>query len=153
MPIPPKRIRDPQHLRQPHLDIGRDRSRTPMPWDGSPHAGFSSAEPWLPLNPDWAARNVAAQEDDPGSMLTLYRRLLALRRSRPAPAVGTFRLLDAPDGVLAYAREHEGQTLRVLLNLTAKARTVPWRGEPLLSTLHGDPEAGMLYPDEGLILA
>lgn len=153
VPIPADRIRDPQHLRQPHLDIGRDRSRTPMPWDDSPHAGFSSVEPWLPLNPDWSARNVAAQDGDPASMLTFYRNLLALRRSEAALAIGAIELLDAPDGVLAYTREHDGRTLRMLLNLTAEARALPWRGEPLLSTLARTPQPGMLHPDEGLILA
>ncbi|KKI22621.1 alpha-amylase family glycosyl hydrolase, partial [Sphingomonas sp. Ag1] len=78
--IPPDRIRDPQDLRQPGMGLGRDRSRTPMAWDGSPNAGFSTAEPWLPLHPDWRTRNVAAQEADPASMLWLYRRLLAARR-------------------------------------------------------------------------
>lgn len=151
--IPPERIRDPQHLRQPHLDIGRDRSRTPMPWDATPNAGFSSAEPWLPLNPDWRTRNVAAQDGDPASMLTLYRRLLALRRAEPALAIGAFELLDAPDGVLAYQRAHEGRTLRILLNLTADSRTIEWRGDPLLSTLGNVAQSGALAPNEGLILA
>lgn len=153
VPIPPDRIRDPQHLRQPHLDIGRDRSRTPVPWDDTPFAGFSTTEPWLPLNSDWRTRNVAAQEGDPRSMLTLYRQLLALRRAEPALAIGSFRLLDAPEGVLAYQREHDGRRLRVLLNLTADNRAIAWNGEPLLSTLNGDPEPGMLYPNEGIILA
>lgn len=153
VPIPPDRIRDPQHLRQPHLDIGRDRSRTPLPWDGSPNAGFTTGEPWLPLNPDWRTRNVAAQADDPASMLTLHRRLLALRRTEPALAIGAFQLLDAPDGVLAYERTHAERTLRILLNLTADPRTIDWRGEALLSTLDGDPIPGTLRPDEGLILA
>ena len=51
--IPPDRVRDPQDLRQPGLGIGRDRSRTPMPWDDSANAGFSTVDPWLPLNDDW----------------------------------------------------------------------------------------------------
>lgn len=153
VPIPPDRIRDPQHFRQPHLNIGRDRSRTPMPWDASPHAGFSTAEPWLPLNPDWRTRNAAAQDGDPASMLTLYRRLLALRRAEAALAVGSFVLVYSPDGVLAYRREAEGRTLTVLLNLTSEPRMIDWAGVALLSTLDGAPVPGTLRPDEGLILA
>src|SRR5262249_28983895 len=80
--IPPDRVRDPQDLRQPGLGLGRDPSRTPMPWDASPQAGFSTAEPWLPLNEDWPIRNVAQQKELPGSMLNLYRHLLAIRRRR-----------------------------------------------------------------------
>jgi oligo-1,6-glucosidase/alpha-glucosidase len=153
VPIPDDRVRDPQELRQPGIGIGRDRSRTPMPWDASPFAGFSTEEPWLPLNPDWQTRNVAAQVGDPDSMLTLYRKLLALRRAHPALSIGSLRLIDAPEGILAFEREHDGQRLTVLLNLTANASACPWQGTPLLSTLTGEPEPGMLKPEEGLILA
>ncbi|WP_420607930.1 alpha-amylase family glycosyl hydrolase [Novosphingopyxis sp.] len=151
--IPPGQMRDPQHFRQPGLDIGRDRSRTPMPWNGSAHAGFSAVAPWLPLNTDWRTRNVAAQEKDPESMLILYRRLLALRREYPALSIGRITLVESPDGVLAYERHDEARTLRILLNLTARAVTVRWQGTPLLSTLNGEAEPGMLYPDEGLVIA
>jgi oligo-1,6-glucosidase/alpha-glucosidase len=151
--IPPDRIRDPQDLRQPGLGIGRDRSRTPMAWDAGPHAGFSTAEPWLPLHTDWPTRNVAAQGGDPQSMLTLYRRLLALRRAEPALAVGSFTLVDAPPGVLAYDRIEKGRRLRVLLNLTDQAVAIDWQGSVLLSTLAGEVEADMLRANEGLILA
>ncbi len=149
---PHDRVRDPQDLRQPGLGIGRDRSRTPMPWDTSPFAGFSTTEPWLPLNMDWPTRNVAVQEGDPRSMLHLYRRLLALRRAHPALALGAFEMLDAPAGALAYARSHEGSRLVVLLNLTSRNVTIDWQGTPLLSTLDSDPEPGMLYPDEALVI-
>jgi oligo-1,6-glucosidase/alpha-glucosidase len=85
-------------------------------------------------------------------MLTLYRRLLALRRAEPALAVGDIALVDAPAGVLAYDRIAEGRRLSVLLNLTDRAVTIDWRGTPLLSTLEGEPEPGMLAANEGLIL-
>jgi oligo-1,6-glucosidase/alpha-glucosidase len=150
--IPAARVRDPQELRQPGIGIGRDPSRTPMPWDGSPNAGFSTAEPWLPLNPDWPTRNVAAQEEEPGSMLHLYRRLLALRRDRPALALGSWNALDAPPGVLAYERRHGDARLTILLNLTAGRVAMPWQGAPILSTLASDAEPGALHPNEGLIL-
>ena len=94
--IPPDRVRDPQDLRQPGMGLGRDRSRTPMAWDATPNAGFSTAEPWLPLHPDWRTRNVAAQEADPASMLWLYRRLLAARRASPALSLGSMALHAAP---------------------------------------------------------
>ena len=150
--IPPDRIRDPQDLRQPGQGLGRDRSRTPMAWDVSPNAGFSTAEPWLPLHADWATRNVAAQEADRGSMLWLYRDLLALRRREAALSLGTMRVVDAPAGVLALERRHEDRVVRVLLNMTAAPVVCAWEGEVLLSTLAGAPAAGMLRGDEGLIL-
>jgi alpha-glucosidase len=150
--IPPHRIRDPQHLRQPTLDIGRDRSRTPMPWGASAFAGFSTVEPWLPLNADWPTRNVATQSDDPRSMLTLYKRLLALRRAEAALSLGDLVLCNAPPGVLAYGRHHAGTRCSVLLNLTAVDVGHEWQGAVLLSTLEGTPQQGLLRADEGIII-
>ena len=151
--IPPDRIRDPQELRQPGIGIGRDRSRTPMPWDASRFAGFSTVEPWLPLNPDWPTRNVAAQDGEAGSMLTLYRRLLAIRRTHAALSVGDLTLVDAPAGVLVYERAHQGKRLRILLNLTAQGIALDWQGVPLLSTLDGESWPGTLLGNQGLLLA
>ena len=151
--IPRDRIRDPQDLRQPQLGIGRDRSRTPMPWDTSPFAGFSTIEPWLPLNDDWPTRNVAAEADDPGSMLRLYRRLLALRRTQPALAIGAIRLIAAPTGILAYERTEGEARLTVLLNMTARDIEIHWQGTPLLSTLGGDAIPDLLRANEGLVIA
>ena len=73
--IPPDRIRDPWALNEPGIG-GRDPERSPMPWDASPHAGFSSGEPWLPLADGWETRNVAQQSGDPRSLLELTRQLL-----------------------------------------------------------------------------
>ncbi len=155
--IPPDRIRDPQHMRQPTLDIGRDRSRTPMPWDASPNAGFTTGDPWLPINPDWPTRNVAAQNDDPGSMLNLYRFLLALRKSTPALSIGSYEAAEADEDVLAYERRCEGDRLLVMLNLSAQPRRLilPSGTRPvdiLASTLPKRPEEELLDANEGLIL-
>ena len=150
--IPPDRVQDPRELREPGIGLGRDPVRTPMPWDGSANAGSSDGEPWLPLNPDWATRNVAAQDGDPESMLNLYRALLALRRATPALAMGGMTLLDAPPGVVTYERFAEGRRLRILLNLTGQSVMVDWQGVPLLSTLNGVPESGVLRANEGLIV-
>ncbi len=122
--IPPGRERDPAGLREPGRGLGRDAVRTPMPWDASPGGGFTTGAPWLPLNPDHATRNVAAQHADPGSMLSLHRRLLALRRATPALVRGAIEDVAAEDGVLRYVRTHEGARIAVLLNLAASERTV-----------------------------
>lgn len=155
--IPPERMRDPQHLREPELGIGRDRSRTPMPWDASAHAGFSTVEPWLPLNDDWRERNVAAQAANPGSMLALHRELLRLRRAHPALAVGSFDLLGGAPETLVYRRRHAGTELVVALNLGSEPRPCGFVGMErvggvLASTLDRRPFGGQLRPDEGLIL-
>jgi alpha-glucosidase len=121
---------------------GRDRFRHPMQWDGSPHGGFSTAEPWLPAV-DPAERNVEAQRDDPDSALALMRELIALRRE-----LGDgFELLDAAGGVVAYRRgEHT-----VAVNTTAEPRPVPLRGDPPLETAPGALRDGELAPHAGAI--
>jgi alpha-glucosidase len=104
--------------------------------------------------------NVAAQSADPGSMLTLYRCLLALRRSEPALRVGSRTATAAPDGVLAYIREADDTAIRVVLNLTSRPAVleVPGAWTVRLSTSlrrDGERVAGplVLHPDEGLVLA
>ena len=62
--IPPAQVQDPRELREPGLALGRDPVRTPMPWDASANAGFTTAKPWLPLNADWPTRNVARMAED-----------------------------------------------------------------------------------------
>ena len=92
-----------------------------MQWDDSANAGFApaGARPWLPLAADYATRNVAAQENDPASMLSLYRQLTALRRAEPALNRGGIKLIDTGiEDVLAYRRTVEGgDSFLVVLNL------------------------------------
>ncbi|CAH0352090.1 alpha-amylase family glycosyl hydrolase [Sphingobium sp. CECT 9361] len=155
--IPPDRIRDPQHWRQPTLDIGRDRSRTPMPWDASANAGFTAGKPWLPLNADWPVRNVDAQLADPDSMLALYRALIALRRVAQALAIGGIAIAVGDSDVLAYERWHDDDRLLIALNLCAEPRQLLLPvgvriAEVLASTLPSHPMDGTLHGDEGLVL-
>jgi alpha-glucosidase len=115
--IEPSKVRDPRELREPGLGLGRDPVRTPMPWDTSENAGFTTARPWLPLHADWPTRNVARMTEESQSILTLYRRLLALRRDCPALSVGDFVLLHVDDEILAYERRYAAERLIVVLNL------------------------------------
>ncbi|HEX8830846.1 MAG TPA: alpha-amylase family glycosyl hydrolase [Longimicrobium sp.] len=143
VPIPPERVQDPWEKNLPGQGLGRDPERTPMQWDSSPGAGFTTGEPWLPVAEDFAAVNVAAQRDDPVSLLTLHRRLIALRRAEPALVLGTWAPVDAEGGVLAYLREGEGNRFLVALNLgESPARLAgEWAGEVALST-HPEREGG-----------
>ncbi|TPG15820.1 DUF3459 domain-containing protein [Sphingomonas koreensis] len=155
--IPPDRVRDPQGLRQPTLAIGRDRSRTPMPWSDASFAGFSTAEPWLPLNADWPTRNVAVQQGDERSMLNLYRSLLSLRRAHDVLSIGDITLIDGDDHVLAYERRHGDERLLIALNLSDRERPLPRiegasLGTVLASTLPARPMTGVLAPNEGLVM-
>jgi alpha-glucosidase len=114
---------DPAMLPTPPFDrAGRDGCRTPMQWDGSPGGGFSSGTPWLPLV-DTATRNVADQRDDPDSLLSLYRRLIAARDVSPALRRGDHRSLFAvaPE-VIAWVREADGERVLVLMNVGGESR-------------------------------
>jgi alpha-glucosidase len=102
---------------------GRDASRAPMPWDASPTGGFTSGTPWLPLG-DPSAANVAAQRDDPGSVLAWYRQLIALRRTSPSIGTGEQRAIDlAPDaGVVALLRTAGAERTLVVVSCAGEDR-------------------------------
>jgi alpha-glucosidase len=154
-------VRDPRELREPGLALGRDPVRTPMSWDESENAGFTTVNPWLPLNADWPTRNVARMTEEPHSILTLYRRLLALRRSCLALSIGDFGLLKGEDSILAYERRHGSERLIVALNLGERPsglRLPDWaRGSRLLLSTVDDAaliEGGtlLLRSNEGVVL-
>lgn len=118
---------------------GRDRSRSPMQWNAGPQAGFSEAEPWLPVSADYHSVNVATQRDEATSMLELYRQLLRYRRQLPALSWGSYRSLnDAPDDCFVYLRQFESQACLIALNFSATAKVLsmddPARGRLILST-------------------
>jgi alpha-glucosidase len=99
----------------------RDQARGPMPWRAGPGGGFSNGTPWLPLAPDAADRNVARQAAEPSSILSLYRRLLRLRRETPALQRGGQVLVDADDpDVLAYRRHEGDRSVLVALNFASR---------------------------------
>jgi alpha-glucosidase len=159
--IPAALVQDPRELREPGRGLGRDPVRTPMPWDESRNAGFTAGRPWLPLNTDWPTRNAARMADEPHSILTLYRRLLAVRRAHLALSIGDFALLDAEGDVFAYERRHNAERLIVALNLGARPHRLQLPGwasncRLRLSTLPGEAQAGdaamLLRGNEGVIL-
>lgn len=125
-PIPRAELQDPVGRRYWPLNPGRDPARTPMQWDASPHAGFTTGQPWLRVNADHARRNVAEQTEDPHSVLNFYKRLLGLRRASPALRRGAITFLQRrPVYGLAYLRHTPGQTMLVALNFFGHEVTLP----------------------------
>jgi alpha-glucosidase len=105
--IPPEFVQDPPAVNQPEIAhiVGRDPVRTPMQWDDSPQAGFSQAQPWLPVAANYPTCNVAQQEEDPTSMLNLYRALAHLRQAEPALHGGEYATVEtAVSDIFAYVR-------------------------------------------------
>jgi alpha-glucosidase len=117
VPIPREKVQDPYERKVPGIGVGRDPCRTPMQWDGSRNAGFTSGTPWLPLSDDYPAVNVKEEEADPHSILTLYHRLLELRRRHAALAIGSYEPVAMTGDLLAYIRRTPDEGFLVALNL------------------------------------
>jgi alpha-glucosidase len=116
--IPPERVQDPFEKNVPGIGVGRDGARTPMRWDKSAFAGFSNLEPWLPVGDDAAERNVEIEHADPQSILTLYQKLLRIRRETRTLLFGSYRRVVAEGRVLKFSRELDDDKLVVVLNLS-----------------------------------
>jgi alpha-glucosidase len=145
--LPVDALQDPMFFRSGGSDPGRDGCRVPLPWEGDePPFGFTPAgapaEPWLPQPGSWGAFTAEAQEKHPGSMLSLYREALRIRRGEPILGHGSLRWLAAPDGVLAFAR---GEGFACVLNLSGAPVELPPHASVLLES--GPLPSGLLPPD------
>lgn len=150
--VPFERLVDPEALANWPQTLGRDGARTPMPWRAAaPFAGFSSVEPWLPIDTRHPAMAVDVQNADPSSMLNATRRLLALRRAHPALRTGTMTVL-ATEPLLVFARQGEGETLLAVFNLghEPQAWSAPDGYVPIDAV--NLAEAGTLPPLGGMLL-
>lgn len=136
--IPRDRVKDPFEKNLPGIGVGRDGCRTPMQWEAAPQAGFSTAEPWLPLHANFAWNNVAAERLDTTSILNLYLALIELRRERPELISGDYRFVNITGDVLMFERIFKDRKLIIVLNLGAESITLTniagIRGGILLST-------------------
>lgn len=153
--VPFDRLVDPEAIANWPQTLGRDGARTPMPWSADrPYAGFSTVEPWLPLDARHAALAVDRQEADPRSMLHLTRRLIALRKQHPALARGDMRMIDALAGVVCFERALGAERLLCVFNLGHEAvQWTPPAGWRLLESVNIEAgSAGVLPPLAGMVL-
>ncbi|WP_411957038.1 alpha-glucosidase [Paracoccus homiensis] len=138
-------LTDPPALRFWPEVKGRDGCRTPMVWDAdAPNAGFSSAKPWLPVKEPQAARAVATQEAGNDSVLSGYRATLAHRKATPALRWGATRFLDLPEPLLAFRRDHDGQTVTCIFNLSKTPAVVKAAGCTLIGPGHASLSGDVL---------
>jgi alpha-glucosidase len=162
VPIPPQEARDPQGQR---IGRNRDPARTPMQWDGGQQGGFTDGRPWLPIGDDLQTANVAVQSEDPQSLLTLYRRLIKLRREHPVLVHSELEFVSCESQLLSYRRSSEQGNLLIILNLGSEPLTYSLDGETvgesgarLLMSTFLDRENELLLDtvflrlDEGVIL-
>lgn len=121
VPIPKDEIQDPQGLNMPDKNLSRDPERTPMQWDGSQNAGFTSGKPWLRIADDFKRVNVAGQEKDEDSTLNFFKRIIALRQREAALHIGDYVPASTDnDNVLAFYRQADEKKFLVVLNMTNK---------------------------------
>ena len=108
--------------------FSRDNARTPMQWDATPCAGFTTGRPWLKVNPNYTNINVAAQERDDNSVLNYYRRLIQLRKSEEYREIFTYGdftpLFDTEENILAYGRCLNGNDVIVAANFGAERKSL-----------------------------
>ncbi|MEK0154661.1 alpha-glucosidase [Arthrobacter oryzae] len=131
--------------------LNRDNARTPVQWDASRHGGFTTGAPWIAVNPNTSHINAAEQEDNPDSVFSFYRQVIALRHAEPVVAEGDFTML-LPDDEHVYAFRRSlpgsgaapGVQLLVLGNFSGEDRTVELDGGDW-----GDAEAGADEPELG----
>ena len=160
--IAPEQVRDPFEKNVPGIGVGRDGCRTPMQWDATAHAGFSTATPWLPLPNDFVHENVVNLEADARSILSLYKALIALRKRLPQLRSGDYVPVAAQGDLLLYRRQSEGTAVVIALNLGDQPVSIAsdaagLAGKILLSTFldrEGEKVEGTLdlRGDEGVII-
>jgi alpha-glucosidase len=161
-----EQIRIPEHCVQDPFEklvggygLSRDPQRTPMRWDDTFAAGFTTGDPWLPLGDDAKARNVSCFQKDTRSLLWLYRRLIHLRRREPALVAGDHVPMRSQEGVLLHKRQYGDRQCLIALNISSEPRRVHWEGKGtlMLSTYLDKEELAVKTPlilrgDEGVIL-
>ncbi|MDN3557787.1 alpha-glucosidase [Halomonas maura] len=143
--VPYERLQDPYgKVLWPEFK-GRDGCRTPMPWTDGPDAGFSRAEPWLPVSEQHVPLAVSRQLDDGDSVLNATRRLLAFRQAHPALVDGELSLVDVGEELLGFIREKDEETLLCVFNFGGETRSttlprsgIPLQGHGFAAALDGD---------------
>jgi glucan 1,6-alpha-glucosidase len=103
---------------------GRDNARTPVQWDDSPQAGFTTGTPWLAVNPNYHEINVQSALDQPDSIFYMYQQLIALRKDNPIVVWGDFVLLETAATIFAYLRRYQGETWLTVANFSNESQTL-----------------------------
>lgn len=148
-----KRLHLPYGLRWRMIKTkSRDNARTPMQWDDSINGGFSAGTPWLSVNGNYPRINVKRQEDDPGSVLSYYRQLIAFRNGSRVLQEGDFTELYRKNGVYAYRRACDGEALTIVISLAEGERKNPASGEVVCSNYGRETAPARLAPYEALVL-
>ncbi len=122
----------------------RDNGRTPMQWNDSEYAGFSTAKPWLPVNENHKTINVAAQESDPNSVLSYFKKMTQLRKDHPLLVYGDYEIIEPEHPqIYAYTRKLDGKGMLVVLNFSAYDAGIQLPATLLLGDIMINSEPGL----------
>lgn len=135
------------------LRSGRDNARTPMQWTAGKNAGFSSGTPWLGVNGNHTRINVEAQEKDPNSVLSFYKKMIRCRNKKTVLQSGAFRSLEISKRLFVFERYSEKDKITVVINFSAKPSRYDITGKLLLSTYSRSDYDGTLQPYEAVLLS
>ena len=133
---------------------GRDNARTPMQWDDSANAGFTTGTPWIKVNDNYDKINAKSQVDDPDSIFSCYKKLVQLRKDYPVFVDGKFTLLlEDDENIFAYSRKNEEKTMIVVCNFFDKEIPMPLAKEcegmeVLISNYKDTSDMSVLRPYE-----
>lgn len=133
---------------------GRDNARTPMQWDDSANAGFTTGTPWIKVNDNYDKINAKSQVDDPDSIFSCYKKLVQLRKDYPVFVDGKFTLLlEDDENIFAYSRKNEEKTMLVVCNFFDKEIPMPLAKEcegmeVLISNYKDTSDMSVLRPYE-----
>ena len=149
--VPFEALQDPEAIANWPRTLGRDGARTPMAWSPeAPYAGFSTAQPWLPVGDDHPDLSVDVQTGDLTSVLAFTQRFLGLRSASKALRLGDVRFVDAADDLLILIRSHQEETVMCLFNLGGEPATLPdevdLAGDVLIESGWGANVSGRTVP-------
>ncbi|MCB1191975.1 MAG: alpha-glucosidase [Leptospiraceae bacterium] len=165
--IPYKKIQDPAGKKYWPIFPGRDISRLPMCWENGLNAGFSTVEPWLPINQEYHKTNVKTEAKSRKSLLTFYKKLIAIRKKYDSLRIGSFEPIDLDsERIMAYLRKiDKKEQMLILLNFSDKKdkfilenRPIPLRNAQVIFSTHKREDSGIniaiihLEPYEGTIV-
>lgn len=137
-------------------EISRDNARTPMQWDDSRNAGFTTGTPWINVNPNYPKINAQAAVADPDSVFHYYQELIRLRHTLPVIVYGKFEgLLEDSETIYAYRRLLDGQVLTVACNFTDQEQACDLCEDPAARELisnYKTHKTGALQPYEARVI-
>ena len=146
--IPENQQLDPWGRRVPGFGLGRDPERTPMKWDASKKAGFTTGVPWLSISSNHATCNVEAEKDDPNSFLNMYRTLIHYRQRSPGLLTGRYESQNCGnEAIFTYKRICSDEILQIALNFSNQPQTFEAEDGTLICSTHADARA----PDDNKI--